>query len=184
LVLGGSAALSGDSPFAWVGCGLAALMIGGARKPRLALGAGGAAAIAFGIAVTDANLLGTVSGALFLGGVSSEMMLGHWYLVDPRLPRWALRRLAVSAGVGAVFDFGVLIGLGVFPWHAGDSAVGIGFIVLVVTTVALMAAVLGALGEDGYAGVMSATGLSYLALLTAFGSAVVGRLLVAGPVLS
>ena len=38
--------------------------------------------------------------------------------------------------------------------------------------------------EEGYAGVMSATGLSYLALLTTIGAVVVGRLLVDGPVLS
>lgn len=112
------------------------------------------------------------------------MMLGHWYLVDPRLPRWALRRLAVAAGVGAIVDFGVLVGLGVFPWSAGDAAVGIGFIVLAITTVVLLVGVLGALREEGYAGVMSATGLSYLALLTTIGAAVVGRLLVDGSVLS
>ena len=45
-------------------------------------------------------------------------------------------------------------------------------------------AVWASLGEQGYSGVMAATGLSYLATLTATGAAVVGRLLVDGPVLS
>ena len=184
LLVGVPAALSGGSSFAWIGCGLAAFVIGTARSPRLAAGAGIAAAIAFGVAVSDVNPLATISGAVFLGAVSTEMMLGHWYLVDPQLPWWGLRRLALIAGVGAILDFAVLIGLGVLPWSGGDTAVGVGFVLLAVTTVVLMAAVISALGEEGYPAVMSATGLSYLALLTAIGAAVVGRLLIEGPVLS
>jgi len=72
--------------------------------------------------------------------------------------------------------------LGVFPWSSGDTALGIGFVVMAVATVVLMAAVVGALREEGYSGVMAATGLSYLALLTAIGAVVVGRLLVEGSV--
>ena len=136
------------------------------------------------LAGADGNVASVISGALFLGGVTVEMMLGHWYLVDPTLPRWALRRLALAGAGGAVVDFVVLLFLGVFPWSAGDTAVGLGFVLLAVTTVILMAAVGGALREEGYAGVMAATGLSYLALLTAIGAAVVGRMLVEGPVLS
>jgi hypothetical protein len=40
-----------------------------------------------------------------------------------------------------------------------------------------MAAVFFALRERGYSGVMAATGLSYLAVLTSIGSAVLGRAL-------
>jgi hypothetical protein len=47
-----------------------------------------------------------------------------------------------------------------------------------------MAMVWSSLGEAGYSGVMAATGLSYLAVLTAAGAAVIGRLLVDGPVLA
>ena len=55
--------------------------------------------------------------------------------------------------------------------------------VLAAATITLMAGVMGALRAEGYSGVMAATGLSYLALLTALGAAVVGRMLAAGPVL-
>ena len=41
-----------------------------------------------------------------------------------------------------------------------------------------IAGVIFSLKEPGYAGVMAATGLSYLAVLTAFGVAVLGRMLV------
>lgn len=136
------------------------------------------------VAVLEGPLVPAVSGSAFLGAVTAEMMLGHWYLVDPRLPRWALRRLA-WVGVGAaVVDFAVLAVAGSFPWASGDAVVGVGFVVLAVTSAVLMLAVIGALKEEGYSGVMAATGLSYLALLTAIGAAVVGRLLLDGPVLS
>jgi len=185
LLLGLPAALAGDSVLGWIGCGFVIVMIGGARRAPLAAGAAVAAAASFvAAAALDTQVIAVASGTVFLGAVTSEMMLGHWYLVDPRLPRWALRRLAFAAGFGALFDFGVLVALGAFPWGAGDTAVGFGFLLLAITTVVLMAAVLGALREEGYAGVMSATGLSYLALLTTIGAVVVGRLLVDGPVLS
>jgi len=74
--------------------------------------------------------------------------------------------------------------LGVFPWAEGDLVVGLGFVLAALTTAALMAMVWFSLGEPGYSGVMAATGLSYLATLTAIGAAVVGRLLLGGPVLS
>ena len=53
-------------------------------------------------------------------------------------------------------------------------------IALTVMTALLIAAVWFSLREPGYSGVMAATGLSYLGLLTTFGVIVVGRLLVAG----
>jgi hypothetical protein len=183
LLLGIPAALGTGSAFAWVGCAMAVIAIGSARHPRYAASIGAVAAIGFLVAA-DGNVVSIISGALFLGGVTAEMMLGHWYLVDPSLPRWALRRLALAGAGGAVVDFVVLASLGLFPWPAGDTAVGLGFMLLAVTTVVLMIAVGGALREEGYAGVMSATGLSYLALLTAIGTAVVGRMLLEGPVLS
>lgn len=184
LLLGAPAALGSGEVFAWIGWGLVPAVIVGARRPPVASAAAAIAAVAFIAGASEMGVVAAISGAAFLGGVTAEMMLGHWYLVDPRLPRWALRRLALAGAAGAVFDFVVLAAVGVFPWSAGDTAVGVGFVVLAATTVVLMAAVRGALREEGYSGVMAATGLSYLALLTAIGAAVVGRLLVAGPVLS
>ncbi|NQV06513.1 hypothetical protein HQ535_08165 [bacterium] len=184
VLFGVPAAWSGGGAWAWAGCGLATVAILLAGRPglaALALGAGGAA---FGVAaMLDGPVLLTISGALLLGGITAEMMLGHWFLVDPTLPRWALRRLDVAGGAGVVVDAIVLAALGVFPWASVDLVLGIGFLALSVMTVILMVAVWYSLAEEGYSGVMAATGLSYLAVLTAIGAAVVGRLLVDGPVL-
>ena len=56
----------------------------------------------------------------------------------------------------------------------------IAFWVLMATSVVLMAAVIGSLRYPAYAGVMAATGLSYLAVLTTLGGMFLGRALVAG----
>jgi hypothetical protein len=128
----------------------------------------------------EASLLGSVipslSAAIALGGVSAEMALGHWYLIDPQLPRWSLRALAVTAIVGLVFDSLVLsVGIG-FPPGGGNLA----YWMLVITSIALMAGVLGSLRYPAYSGVMAATGLSYLAVLTTLGAVFVGRAILAG----
>jgi hypothetical protein len=49
-----------------------------------------------------------------------------------------------------------------------------------VTSVVLMAGVFASLRYPAYAGVMAATGLSYLAVLTTLGGTFLGRALVAG----
>jgi hypothetical protein len=116
-----------------------------------------------------------VAGTVALGGVSGEMLLGHWYLVDPRLPRPALRNLALAGIVGLVAEGGLQIGLGI-----GVAGGAIGFWILLVTSVALMVAVIAALRYPAYSGVMAATGLSYLALLTTLGAVFVGRAMAAG----
>ncbi|MGB8361347.1 MAG: hypothetical protein WCE80_08120, partial [Acidimicrobiia bacterium] len=54
------------------------------------------------------------------------------------------------------------------------------FWILLVTSIILMAAVIGALRYPAYSGVMAATGLSYLALLTTLGAVFVGRAVTAG----
>jgi hypothetical protein len=185
LLLGIPAALAADSALTWIGVTATGAMIVAARRWALAFGLGAIAALCFGVvSALEGYPVAAVSGALFLGSVNTEMMLGHWYLVDPRLPRWALRRLAWVGVAAAVVDLAVLTISGIFPWVAGDGPVGVGFLVLVVTSGVLMLAVIGSLREDGYSGVMAATGLSYLALLTAIGAAVIGRLLLDGPLLS
>lgn len=112
---------------------------------------------------------------LALGGVTGEMMLGHWYLIDPRLPRSALRNLAVTGIVGLVAEALFLGSLDVRL-----SGGGFGFWVLLVTSVVLMTAVIAALRYPAYSGVMAATGLSYLAVLTTLGAVFVGRATVVG----
>ncbi|MGD2044572.1 MAG: hypothetical protein PVJ28_13085 [Acidimicrobiia bacterium] len=128
--------------------------------------------------VEAALFAGPVSAAtatLALGGVTGEMVLGHWYLVDPRLPRSALRSLAVVGIAGLMAEALFQISLDI-----GFTGGALGFWVLLLTSIVLMAAVIGALRYPAYSGVMAATGLSYLALLTTLGAVFVGRALAAG----
>lgn len=122
-----------------------------------------------------AGPVSAITATLALGGVTGEMVLGHWYLVDPRLPRSALRNLAVVgiAGLTAEAIFQVSL-------EIGFSGGALGFWVLLVTSIVLMVAVIGALRYPAYSGVMAATGLSYLALLTTLGAVFVGRAIAAG----
>ena len=185
LLFGVPAALAADGSWAWLGTALVVAAVALTPRPRAAALALGLAVVPFLVTASlEGTGLGALTGALLLGGVTSEMMLGHWYLIDPRLPRWALRLLAAAGLVGVVVDAVAMVVLGAIPWDGADLVVGVGFLLLTGTTAVLLAAVRSSLGEQGYSGVMSATGLSYLATLTAVGAAVVGRLLVDGPVLS
>ena len=116
-----------------------------------------------------------LSATFALGGVTGEMALGHWYLVDPRLPRSVLKLLAV-VGVGGLIADAVVLGITGLP--AGGATVA--YWVLMATSALLMAGVFGSLRHPAYAGVMAATGLSYLAVLTTLGGMFLGRALVAG----
>jgi len=130
--------------------------------------------------LVEAALLGglvlAVTASLSLGGVTGEMLLGHWYLIDPRLPRWTLRGLAGAGIIGLTADALALALLGGLPGGGGTVA----FWILTATSIILMAGVLGSLRYPAYSGVMAATGLSYLAVLTTLGGTFLGRALVAG----
>jgi hypothetical protein len=116
-----------------------------------------------------------VSATLALGGVTGEMALGHWYLVDPRLPRSILKTLAAIGILGLVVDAAVLTIAGL---PSGGATIA--FWVLMATSVGLMVGVIASLRYPAYSGVMAATGLSYLAVLTTLGGTFLGRALVAG----
>lgn len=127
-------------------------------------------------AVAAFGLLSSLTGALALGGILSEMLLGHWYLVDPRLPRRPLYRLIGAAAIGVIADASVLAAQGAGP--AVSPTTGWAFVVLGVVSLGLAVAVFFALRTPSYPGVMAATGLSYLAVLTVAGMSFVGRMLV------
>ena len=172
LAVGGATASEGR--IAWIGVGLAVAGTVAAKRPGIAAILLEAAAVPLVIAAAeDAGFLSAVAGAAFLGGVSSVMLLGHWYLVDPRLPRWALFRLDVVAAIALVGEVGLLLLDDVLG--GDDTLFVVTFAVLSLATLALLAAVWFALGEPSYPAVMAATGLSYLAVLTAIGVSVVGR---------
>lgn len=123
----------------------------------------------------DANPLLVVTGAVALGGTSGEMLLGHWYLVDPQLPRWALRRLDAAGIAGLAADALLVVTLGGL---AQGGFVVVAYGLLAAMSILMMVGVWFSLGEKGYEGVMAATGLSYLSVLTSLGSVALGRFLI------
>ncbi len=159
------------------GFGLIAVVAGAvlARRSSWAFGLFAVAAISFAAAaMTESPWFLVVSGLLALGGTTSEMLLGHWYLIDPQLPRWSLRALDAGGIAGLAADavlvvaLGGLAGAGTLAW-VYTALAGIGIL--------MMVGVWFSLREKGYEGVMAATGLSYLSVLTTLGSVALGRFL-------
>ncbi len=121
-------------------------------------------------------------GAAFLGAVSDAMLLGHWYLVQPGLQRGPVKELVRWSAI--VWPFEIVV----FLWPTGmvqvlngtvsDGYHGIlGWIwaTCAITTIGLVVLTWYALKERYYSAVMAATGLLYLAILTAFGTDLVAR---------
>ncbi len=151
----------------------------------VAIGIVGLIAAAIG-SVVDANpavaVARTLVGAAFLGGISDAMLLGHWYLVQPGLPRRLLNEIVTAVawlwpaqvavmllppGMISVFNGSIDDGWGgVLGWLWAACAV---------TTIVLLFVTRAALREREYSAVMAATGLLYLAILTGFGTDLVAR---------
>ncbi|MEX1135035.1 MAG: hypothetical protein WED83_09350 [Acidimicrobiia bacterium] len=176
VLVGLSGAFGDDAWWARLGLLLLGLGLIWARNRQLS----GLFQVAAGVAlIIQASQVGgwvpAVSATLALGGVTGEMLLGHWYLIDPRLPRWALRSLALVGIVGLAFD-SVVLAIAGLPPDGGTVA----FWLLMTTSIVLMGAVVASIRYPAYSGVMAATGLSYLAVLTSLGGIFLGRVLVAG----
>ncbi len=157
--------------------GVAALVLGAAlaRRPVVVAVLFTSAAIVFLITAASAGgWLLAITGGLALGGVTDGMILGHWYLVKPRMPRWALQRVNLVGLTGLLVDAAlVLIGGGL---GSGSSTVVVwAFAGLSLLSLLLLVGVGLALRERGYSAVMAATGLFYLAELTTLGAVVTGR---------
>ena len=123
-------------------------------------------------------------GTLFLGCVTDAMLLGHWYLTQPGLPRAPLLQLVRHLAV--IWPFEVLLlllptgMLSVLSGRIDDGYKGMlgwFWVACAVTTIGLCGVTRAALKERQYAAVMAATGLLYLAILTAFGTDLVARAL-------
>ncbi len=128
----------------------------------------------------------TITGALFVGAVSSAMLLGHWYLVQPGLARGPLLEMLratlwlwlphtlmmlLPTGMISVLNGSIDDGYnGLLGWFWAASAVMTAVLVIVARA---------ALRERQYSAVMAATGLVYLAIVTAFGQDLVARILLA-----
>jgi hypothetical protein len=121
-------------------------------------------------------------GAAFLGSTSDAMLLGHWYLVQPGLRRDSVKELVRWTAIMWPLE------IAVFLWPTGmfqvlDSTVDDGYngllgwiwIACAVLTIGLVTLTWYALKERYYSAVMAATGLLYLAILTAFGTDLIAR---------
>jgi hypothetical protein len=159
----------------------------GAAVGVVALVAAGVGAASGGAGATVLSIARVIAGAAFLGAISDAMLLGHWYLVQPGLPRKHLselvRLLMVVWPVEVVL---LLIPTGmvsVFTGRIDDGwkgMLGWMWIACAITTLALTFVTRAALKERQYSAVMAATGLLYLAILTGFGTDLVARAVLSG----
>ena len=127
-------------------------------------------------------VLRTLVGAAFLGAVTDAMLLGHWYLVQPGLPRRLLNELVGALGwVWPIEVIALLLPTGMFSVWTGavddgwNGTLGWFWAACAITTIVLVFVTRAALKERQYSAVMAATGLLYLAILTAFGTDLVAR---------
>lgn len=156
--------------------------------PGVVVGAGaaitGVAALAASAALLVAwpswlGALHLVVGAALLGSVTSGMMLGHWYLNQPGLKPWALARIStlalgstIASGVLGLINVaklssaeteGAILGIPGFGESFGRPFFAIWIVLVVFTAVILRAA----RKCVNLRSIQSATGLYYVALLTA-----------------
>lgn len=126
-------------------------------------------------------------GAAFLGVVTDAMLLGHWYLVQPGMARGPLLELVRWAGILSVPEIllmlvppGMVSALNGEINDGYNGLLGWFWVACAVTTLGLVVVTRLALKERAYSAVMAATGLLYLAILTAFGTDLVARALLSG----
>ncbi|HEV7887476.1 MAG TPA: hypothetical protein VGO92_07950 [Acidimicrobiales bacterium] len=145
--------------------------------------------VSAGLAAGGPDLLAVVRmvvGAAFLGAVTDAMLLGHWYLVQPGLGRGPLEELNRWVMWTWPFEVAALL------WPTGmvsalNGSIDDGYAGLLswfwaacaATTLILTFVTKAALKERAYSAVMAATGLLYLAILTAFGTDLVARAILA-----
>jgi hypothetical protein len=149
----------------------------------LAGGLGAAALVASATLLRDwfvpLAAVGLITGAALLGAVTNGMMLGHWYLNQPGLKTWALARLTtlgiVTVGASAVAGVAGAHTLTNAPTHGatlglsgfGDSFGPAFFVVWAVLILFTGGVVWAAWRCVNIKSIQSATGLYYVAILTA-----------------
>jgi hypothetical protein len=132
------------------------------------------------------DLLRVLVGAAFLGAVTDLMLLGHWYLVQPGMTRKLLNELTNAVLVIWPLEIAVmLLPTGMISVLNGtiddgwNGILGYFWVGCALLTGILAWFTRAALKERSYSAVMAATGLSYLAILTAFGTDLVARAILA-----
>ena len=128
------------------------------------------------------DLLRVLVGAAFLGAITDLMLLGHWYLVQPGMTRKLLNELTNAVlfiwpleVVVMILPTGMIIVLNGSIDDGWNGILGYFWLGCAVLTGVLAFFTRAALKERSYSAVMAATGLSYLAILTAFGTDLVAR---------
>ena len=128
------------------------------------------------------DLLRVLVGAAFLGAVTDLMLLGHWYLVQPGMTRKLLNELTNAVlfiwpleVVVMILPTGMISVLNGSIDDGWNGILGYFWLGCAVLTGVLAVFTRAALKERSYSAVMAATGLSYLAILTAFGTDLVAR---------
>lgn len=166
----------------WAAIGLTLMALATFRASRFSaarvgfttlVGLGGL--FALNASAVSVGWIATLAAGAALGGITSTMLLGHWFLVDPTLPRWAVRRLDLLAGAGVFLSLMAGWLNEAVPYDGG--ALGWTLVVLALVSAALVVGAWFALGETGYSGVMAATGLSYLGVVTVAGVVFLSRLM-------
>ncbi len=128
------------------------------------------------------DLLRVLVGAAFLGAVTDLMLLGHWYLVQPGMTRKLLNELTNAVlfvwsleVVVMILPTGMISVLNGSIDDGWDGILGYFWVGCASLTGVLAWFTRAALKERSYSAVKAATGLSYLAILTAFGTDLVAR---------
>lgn len=124
------------------------------------------------------------AGTILLGALTDAMALGHWYLVQPGLPRTPLVELVRISGVALIPTVIFLLLppsiTGVFTGLIDDGYNGLlgwFWLASAIATVILLVMAEVALREKQYSAVMAATGLLYLTILTGFSVDLLARAL-------
>lgn len=122
-------------------------------------------------------MLQVLTGAAFMGAVIVGLLLGHWYLVDRRLPRDHIKRLALLLllAVGVETVAVAISGFGTSTLPPGFNLfLGIGGVAtwvalgMVVATALIAVLIHFTLRGSESRAVQAATGFFYLAVITAF----------------
>tara|TARA_B100000902_G_scaffold375583_1_gene405733 strand:- start:37 stop:699 length:663 start_codon:yes stop_codon:yes gene_type:complete len=112
---------------------------------------------------------------LLVSSVFSLMMIGHWFLVDPTIPRVGMKNIAI---------FSIFLSLGLsllvfFDFYESSSnlfnLLSSSVLNNVIAFLYISSAILSfgsfkSLQEKSYTGVMASTGLSYLSLIVSMGA--------------
>jgi hypothetical protein len=135
---------------------------------------------------TSVAIARTLVGAAFIGALSDAMLLGHWYLTQPGLPRVLLNELVDALAwlwpaevVVMLLPTGMLAALTGSVDDGWGGMLGWMWVMCAATTIILIFVTKAALRERAYSAVMAATGLLYLAILTGFGMDIVPRAVLA-----